>query len=151
MSTHRLHAEQLVARPIEEVFAFFSRPENLARITPPGMGFDRLSDDADMRTGLEIDYRIRPLLGIPMRWRTRIDGYEPPFSFSDVQLRGPYRRWEHRHTFTSVPTGTLIEDDITYAPARAARRPRPPAGRSRPAAGDLPPPRTDHRRDLRDA
>jgi NADH dehydrogenase len=79
------------------------------------MGFDRLSDDTEMRAGLEIDYRIRPLLGIPMRWRTRIDEYEPPVSFSDVQLRGPYRRWEHRHTFTSVPTGTLIEDDITYA------------------------------------
>ena len=89
MSTHRLHASQLVARPIEEVFAFFSRPENLARITPPGMGFDRLSDDTEMRAGLEIDYRIRPLLGIPMRWRSRIDEYEPPFSFTDVQLRGP--------------------------------------------------------------
>jgi NADH dehydrogenase len=109
-----MHASQFVARPIEEVFAFFSRPENLARITPPGMGFERLSDDMEIRAGLEIDYRIRPLLGIPMRWRTRIDEYEPPFSFSDVQLRGPYRRWEHRHSFTSVPGGTLIEDDVTY-------------------------------------
>ena len=79
------------------------------------MGFDRLSVDTDMRAGLEIDYRIRPLLGIPMRWRTRIDGYEPPVAFSDIQLRGPYRRWEHRHTFTSVPGGTLIEDDVTYS------------------------------------
>jgi NADH dehydrogenase len=114
MRTHHLHASQLVARPIDEVFAFFSRPENLARITPSGMGFDRLSDDTDMRAGLEIDYRIRPLLGIPMRWRTRIDGYEPPASFSDVQLRGPYRRWEHRHAFRAVPGGTLIEDDVTY-------------------------------------
>ncbi len=114
MSVHHLHASQLVARPTEEVFAFFSRPENLARITPRGMGFDRLSDDMDMRAGLEIDYRIRPLLGIPMRWRTRIDRYEPPFAFSDVQLRGPYKRWEHRHTFRSVPDGTLIEDDVTY-------------------------------------
>ncbi|MEO8273349.1 MAG: NAD(P)H-binding protein [Chloroflexota bacterium] len=114
MRTHRLHASQVVARPIDEVFAFFSRPENLARITPSGMGFDRLSDDVDMRAGLEIDYRIRPLLGIPIRWRTRIDAYDPPFQFSDVQLRGPYRRWEHRHTFRSVPGGTLIEDDVTY-------------------------------------
>lgn len=114
MSIHRLRASQLVARPIDEVFAFFARPENLARITPPGMGFDRLSDDTDMRAGLEIDYRIRPLLGMPMRWRTRIDRYEPPFTFSDVQLRGPYKRWEHRHTFRSVPGGTLIEDDVTY-------------------------------------
>lgn len=115
MRTHHLQATQLIRRPIEEVFAFFERPENLARITPPGMGFDRLSDDVEMREGLSIDYRIRPLLGIPMRWRTRIDSYERPNGFSDVQLRGPYRRWEHRHAFRSVPEGTLIEDDLTYA------------------------------------
>ena len=114
MSTHHLHASQLVARPIDEVFAFFSRPENLARITPPSMGFDRLSDDTEMRAGLEIDYRIRPLLGIPMRWRTRIDAYQPPTGFGDIQLRGPYRRWEHRHAFSTVPGGTLIEDHVTY-------------------------------------
>ncbi|MEO5705396.1 MAG: NAD(P)H-binding protein [Candidatus Limnocylindrales bacterium] len=114
MSAHRLHASQVVERPIDEVFAFFSRPENLARITPPGMGFDRLSDDTDMRAGLEIDYRIRPFLGIPMRWRSRIETFEPSSGFSDIQLRGPYRRWEHRHTFRSVEGGTLIEDEVTY-------------------------------------
>jgi ligand-binding SRPBCC domain-containing protein len=91
------------------------------------MGFERLSDDTAMRAGLEIDYRIRPLLGIPMRWRTRIDSYEPPFAFSDTQLRGPYRRWEHRHTFSSVPGGTLIEDDLTYELPSTAGRARPPA------------------------
>ena len=114
MSTHRMQASQFVARPIDQVFAFFSRPENLARITPPGMGFDRLSDDTDMRPGLEIDYRIRPIAGIPMRWRTGIGAYDPPHSFEDVQLAGPYRRWEHRHTFTEVPGGTRIADEVEY-------------------------------------
>ncbi|HYK95693.1 MAG TPA: NAD(P)H-binding protein [Candidatus Dormibacteraeota bacterium] len=114
MATHRLHASQFVPRPIGEVFAFFSRAENLARITPAGMDFDQRSTDLDMRQGLVIDYRIRPLLGIPMRWRTRIETYDPPNSFSDIQLEGPYRRWEHRHTFTSVPGGTRISDDVTY-------------------------------------
>ena len=37
MTTHRLRAELLVDRPIDEVFAFFSRPENLGRITPAGV------------------------------------------------------------------------------------------------------------------
>lgn len=115
MSTHRLQASQQVPRPIEEVFAFFSRPENLGRITPAAMGFEQLSTDVDMRPGLEIDHRIRPLLGIPMRWRSRIESYDPPHAFADVQVRGPYCRWEHRHTFRSVPGGTLIEDDVTYA------------------------------------
>ncbi|HUQ77295.1 MAG TPA: NAD(P)H-binding protein [Patescibacteria group bacterium] len=115
MSTHRLSASQFVARPIEEVFDFFKRPDNLGRITPASMGFELLTDDRDMRDGLEIRYRIRPLLGIPLTWTTKITGYEPPNGFRDIQLRGPYRRWEHAHTFEPVPGGTLVRDEIEYA------------------------------------
>ena len=114
MTTHRLVASQTVDRPIEEVFAFFSNPENLGRITPPGLGFELVSSDTDMRSGLEIDYRIRPLLGIPLRWRTRIEAFDPPTEFSDTQLSGPYRRWEHHHTFTAIDGGTRIDDELTY-------------------------------------
>lgn len=114
MSVHRLSARQFVARPIDEVFAFFSRPENLGRITPASMGFEFLTDDRDMRDGLEIRYRIRPLLGIPMTWTTRIAAYDPPHRFVDLQLGGPYRRWEHTHTFEAVPGGTIVSDEITY-------------------------------------
>ncbi len=115
MSTHRLSASQFIARPIEDVFDFFSRPENLGRITPASMGFEFLTDDRDMRDGLEIRYRIRPLLGIPMTWTTRITDYEPPIRFRDLQLKGPYARWEHSHTFEAVAGGTLVRDEIVYA------------------------------------
>ncbi len=115
MATHRLVATQFVARPLLEVFDFFARPDNLARITPPGMRFEFLTEDRTMRSGLEIDYRLRPLLGIPVSWRTRIDTYDPPNSFADVQLRGPYQRWEHRHSFRTVEGGTQVTDEIEYA------------------------------------
>lgn len=114
VSTHRLLATQFIARPQREVFDFFAHPDNLGRITPPGMRFEFLTEDRAMRSGLEIDYRLRPLLGIPVPWRTRIDAYDPPNGFSDVELRGPYRRWEHRHTFRAVEGGTLMTDEIVY-------------------------------------
>jgi len=114
MSAHTLVASQTIHRPIEEVFAFFSNPRNLGRITPSAMGFEQVSTDLTMRPGLEIEHRIRPLLGIPMTWRSRIESYDPPRSFVDVQVRGPYRRWEHRHTFTSVAGGTRIDDEVRY-------------------------------------
>ena len=114
MTTHRLVASQTIDAPIEQVFAFFSRPDNLGRITPAAMGFEQLSPDLEMRAGLEIDHRIRPLLGLPMLWRSRIESYDPPHSFVDRQVRGPYRRWDHRHTFTSVDGGTRIDDEVTY-------------------------------------
>jgi NADH dehydrogenase len=115
MSTHRLSASQFIARPIEEVFDFFSRPANLGRITPDSMGFELLTDDLAMRDGLVIRYRIRPLLGIPITWTTRITGYEPPERFVDIQLSGPYRSWEHTHSFEAVPGGTIVRDEIRYA------------------------------------
>jgi uncharacterized protein YbjT (DUF2867 family)/ligand-binding SRPBCC domain-containing protein len=114
MSAQRLRASQLIARPIEEVFAFFAEPRNLARITPAGLGFEFLSRDFAMRAGLRLDYRLRPLFGVPVRWRTTITEYNPPHRFVDVQLKGPYARWEHTHTFSAVPGGTLVEDEVVY-------------------------------------
>lgn len=115
MTTVRsIRASTIVARPLEEVFGFFSQPMNLGRITPPELDFRLVSDDVRMRNGLHIDYRLRPILGLPARWRTLITEYEPPHRFRDVQLRGPYRRWEHTHTFTAVDDGTRIDDAVSY-------------------------------------
>ena len=114
MSTQRLHSELLIPRPRDEAFGFFARPRNLHRITPPALGFEYLTDEAPMVRRAEIGYRIRPLFGIPVTWLTRITEYDPPRGFTDVQVRGPYGRWEHRHGFEEVPGGTLVRDDIEY-------------------------------------
>ncbi len=114
VASFRLSASQFIDRPVEQVFDFFSEPRNLARITPDAMGFEFLSSDFEMREGLEIDYRLRPLLGIPAGWRTRITEFDPPHGFADIQDAGPYRRWEHRHRFKPFAGGTLVEDEIGY-------------------------------------
>lgn len=114
MTTYRLTSRQFVARPIDEVFNFFAEPRNLARITPAGMSFEFLSDDFKMRAGLAIDYRLRPLGALATGWRTEITDYNPPHSFTDIQAKGPYRMWHHQHRFSSVPGGTLVEDEVRY-------------------------------------
>ena len=115
MKTNILVAEQFVARPLFEVFEFFSRPENLARITPPSLGFVILTPSPiEMKAGTLIDYTIR-LAGIPLRWRTLISVYDPPNRFVDEQLKGPYAYWHHTHRFSSVEGGTIIHDKIRYA------------------------------------
>ena len=118
MSVHHLKSYQVVARSRAEVFAFFARPENLARITPPDMRFEMVSGDRAMRTGLRLAYRLRPLLGIPAAWISRIAHYRPPESFVDVQERGPYARWEHTHGFSDERVGDLmgtrITDEVAY-------------------------------------
>jgi len=110
-----LRRELWVPNPISEVFDFFSRAENLERITPPWMQFKILTPlPITMKPGATIAYALR-VHGIPMRWLTEIERWNPPFEFVDVQAKGPYKLWRHTHRFSEVRGGTLIEDVVEYA------------------------------------
>jgi ligand-binding SRPBCC domain-containing protein len=115
MTLHTLTKEQFVPAPVETVFGFFSRPENLSKLTPPGLGFVILTPPPiEMKKDALIDYTIR-LLGIRVRWTTLITAYEAGSSFVDEQLKGPYSYWHHSHVFESAPGGTIVRDRIRYA------------------------------------
>jgi ligand-binding SRPBCC domain-containing protein len=114
MTVQTLHKEQLIKKPIKEVFAFFEKPENLAIITPPSLGFQILTPlPIEMKDGALIDYTIR-LRGIPVRWTTMVTDYDPPHKFVDVQIRGPYAFWHHTHMFKQVDDGTIMTDIVQY-------------------------------------
>jgi len=67
-----------------------------------------------MRAGTLIEYQLQ-LYGVRFRWQTRIEEFDPPRSFVDSQLKGPYQRWVHRHTFEDALGGTLMRDRVEYA------------------------------------
>lgn len=109
-----LDAAQWVSAPLEEVFDFFSRPENLERLTPPRMNFSiRTEGPLEMREGLEITYRLK-VYGLPLVWVSRITEWDPPRRFRDIQVKGPYRRWAHTHGFEEERGGTRIRDHVEY-------------------------------------
>ena len=110
---HELVRSQLVPLELDETFAFFSDVANLGAITPPWLHFRVLTPDVALGPGALIDYRLRVRF-VPVRWRTRIEVWEPGRRFVDRQLRGPYRDWEHTHEFEPVEGGTLIVDRIRY-------------------------------------
>ena len=115
MAEHILNRELTIDLPRSEVFDFFSKAENLEKITPPDLGFHIITPrPIDMREGALIEYRIS-LSGIPMGWKTLISKWDPPNEFIDEQLTGPYKQWIHRHTFIeSGPSTTLIQDEVRY-------------------------------------
>lgn len=108
-----LERSQVVPRPVEEAFAFFSEPGNLEAITPPWLRFRIVSAPLRLEADSLLRYRLR-LFGVPVRWLTRIAAWHPPRGFTDVQLRGPYPLWEHAHRFTPVDGGTEIFDVVRY-------------------------------------
>lgn len=111
---HLFSSELWLPQPRATVFPFFANAQNLEAITPPFIRFTVLTPaPIEMRQGTLIDYRLR-VRGFPVRWRTLISTWEPPFRFVDEQLRGPYRQWIHEHTFEEHDGGTLMTDRVRY-------------------------------------
>jgi len=95
-------------------FPFFSAAENLETITPPWLNFRIIGKStANIQEGTLIDYKLR-IKGLPVKWRTRIENWDPPHKFVDTQLRGPYRTWHHTHLFEKLGGGTLMTDRVLY-------------------------------------
>ena len=115
MKAHRIRAAQFLPVAPAEAWAFFSNPRNLPRITPPWLSFEVLSDPPDrMYPGLLIEYRVRPLWGIPLRWLTEITHVVEPCLFVDEPRLGPYRFWHHQHRFRAAGGGVEMEDEVHY-------------------------------------
>src|SRR3569833_1261014 len=109
-----LHREATVSSPIEKVFDFFSKAENLQTLTPPWLRFRiETPQPIQMRQGATIAYRLH-MRGVPLRWLTEIELWRPPYEFVDVQVKGPYRLWRHIHRFEESKDGTRITDLVNY-------------------------------------
>ena len=93
MRVHVLERSQRLPGSPDEVFGFFADAHNLEAITPPFLGFRVVTPrPIAMQKGTLIEYRLR-LHGLPLRWLTRIDEWEPGARFVDRQQKGPYRLW----------------------------------------------------------
>ncbi|MXV53063.1 hypothetical protein GS399_19000 [Pedobacter sp. HMF7647] len=118
MNTTTLNFDQFVPATIENVWNFFSNPENLGLITPPSMNFRIISDwneNVKMFEGQEISYTVSPLFHIPLKWITVITKVERNKLFVDEQKSGPYKLWVHQHVFEEVENGVVMRDILTYA------------------------------------
>lgn len=105
----------IVPKSVEKTFEFFSHPENLGKVTPPYLQFTFLTSlPIEMRKGVIIDYRLT-IHKIRVHWRTEITVWDPPQRFIDIQIKGPYKLWEHEHLFESVNAGTQMTDLVEYA------------------------------------
>lgn len=115
MSEHILEREQIIKRPIREVFDFFADAANLEKITPPELNFHIITaQPIDIKKGTLIEYQLK-LRGIPIKWKTEITQWNPPFDFVDTALKSPYKQWIHLHSFEEGKNGeTIMRDKVRY-------------------------------------
>lgn len=123
MADHVIESRVWLARPRPDVFAFFADPGSCARLTPPAFRVRCLTPDVALTAGAVLEFRLRWFGVAPLRWRAFVREWDPPYRFVDVQVRGPFARWEHRHRFVEEGGGTWVEDRVTY------RLPLGPVGR----------------------
>jgi ligand-binding SRPBCC domain-containing protein len=116
MRTHELRRELVLPARPEQVFGFFADAANLEAITPPLLSFRLVTPrPIAMGVGTFIQYRLR-VHGVPVRWDTLIQAWEPPQRFVDVQVRGPYALWHHTHELSALAgERTLMRDTVRYA------------------------------------
>jgi ligand-binding SRPBCC domain-containing protein len=114
MSRHSIRREIWLPRARLDVFEFFCRAANLERLTPPFLNFHVVTPEPiEMREGALIAYRLR-VRGLPVGWLTKITRWNPPFEFADIQVKGPYKVWDHTHRFLEENGGTRMIDEVQY-------------------------------------
>lgn len=117
MKVYHKQWELTIPKPLDEVWDFFSRPENLNEMTPKDMEFEILSDikGVEMYEGMIIQYNVAPVLSIKMGWTTEITHIKEKQFFVDEQRSGPYAMWHHQHHFEEVAEGVKMKDILHYA------------------------------------
>jgi len=115
MSVRILERSQRVEVPVAQAFEFYGDALNLEPLTPPWLHFEVTTAElGEFEAGTLLDYRLK-LHGVPIRWQTRIEIWEPPLRFVDTQVKGPYSLWEHTHVFEPTDDGaTVIHDRVRY-------------------------------------
>ena len=135
---HLVQFEQWVPVSLERVFLFFANPGNLPRIMPPQTGTELVrlnlvpppTFPAEKATvtdrtplagvGSEIvtSFRVIPFLPFRAKWTALITEFEWNHHFADMQKKGPFKRFHHRHELREETRdgvrGTVVRDVIEY-------------------------------------
>jgi ligand-binding SRPBCC domain-containing protein len=105
-----VHRFQVTA-PLERVVEFHKHSASMGAITPPPIVVRVHRAPVRLAEGDEMEFTL--WVGpFPIRWLARIEQVTPT-SFVDRQVRGPFTRWVHRHSFVALSDGTTeVLDEV---------------------------------------
>ncbi len=116
MAIHSLRAVQKIPVAVSKAWDFFASPANLDAITPGDMSFKTITEfkGEKIYPGQIIEYKVSPILRIPLHWKTEITQVENEKFFIDEQRKGPYSLWRHQHHFVEINGGVEMTDIVFY-------------------------------------
>lgn len=106
--------ESFINSSPERVFAFHQLPDALWRLIPPWEKVKVVQKADISKIGSRTILETRILGPFKVRWIAEHTAYDPPRSFEDVQISGPFRAWRHRHIVNPHPDGAILRDEVEY-------------------------------------
>ena len=106
--------ESIIHASPERVFAFHERPDALQLLIPPWEHARVIQSARISDVGSQAIIETRVFSLVTVRWVAEHTVYEPPHLFVDVQNKGPFRSWSHRHMVEQHAEGALLRDQIDY-------------------------------------
>ena len=113
----RFVKESIIQASPERVFAFHEQPDALNLLLPPWESARVIQTAKISEVGTSAIIETRILGPIKTRWVAQHTVYDPPHGFEDVQMKGPFRSWRHRHIVEAHAEGAILRDEIDYEPA----------------------------------
>jgi hypothetical protein len=112
----RFVRQSLIRASPECVFAFHEQPDVLHKLMPPWESA-RVIQQADIsQIGARTIVEARVLGPFKSTWISQHTIYQPPRVFEDIQLKGPFKKWRHRHVVEPHADGAVLRDEIDYEP-----------------------------------
>ena len=112
----RFVKESFIDASPERVFAFHEQADALKLLIPPWEHVRVIKSARISEVGSEAIVETTVVGPFTVRWVAKHTAYDPPRSFEDIQFKGPFRHWRHRHLVELKNGGTLLRDEIDYEP-----------------------------------
>ena len=112
----RFVKQSVIRASPERVFDFHEQPNVLTLLIPPYESARVIQSAKISEVGTQSIVETRILGPIKSRWVAEHTVYDPPHVFEDVQLKGPFRTWRHRHIVEPASDGAVLRDEIDYEP-----------------------------------
>jgi ligand-binding SRPBCC domain-containing protein len=113
INVFRFESQQLIPAPLDEVWNFFESTDHLLKLLPPSMGYQPVPPvPPRIEAGVILLARVRGMLGNSVPYVTEFTHAEARRFFVDEQRFGPFRFFQHRHSFQAVDKGTLMRDVV---------------------------------------
>ena len=112
----RFVKESLIRARPERVFAFHEQANALELLLPPWESARVVQSAKISEVGSRAIVETRVFGPINVRWIAEHTVYDPPNLFEDIQIKGPFRSWRHRHVIEPHEDGATLRDEIDYEP-----------------------------------